>query len=290
MLCASIEQAVEGYLADPAAAGFVLGRTISEENNGHAHALLNIQVRPDLPQARTIEYAQQLREFTKGYFSAYSIKADVSGERACSSDTRFPSFSFPRHWSSGTAGASRSSAGGWSHTVCSTGWIEASSSSPCWRRSTARWYGELPGSSSAAEQALERAGAEYGFATSALITPDGEKALIVFEVFFLDEEGEKEMAAILKENAGERDGDSISSPSYRVTGMPLIIADIMDKLFSTQLKTSALALLLCAFLVMLIFRSVYYGLASTSVVFLAIACFAALVLEPSFLASIALRR
>jgi len=131
--------------------------------------------------------------------------------------------------------------------------------------------GELPASSSEAEQALEKAGEEYGFDTSALITPDGDKALIVFEVFFLDEEAEEEMAAILQDNATGRDGLSPSSPSYRVTGMPLIVADTMDKLFSTQLKTSGLALILCTLLVMLIFRSIYYGLASTSVVVLAIA-------------------
>ncbi|MDD3717800.1 MAG: MMPL family transporter [Actinomycetota bacterium] len=130
--------------------------------------------------------------------------------------------------------------------------------------------GKLPSSRAEAEAALERAGAEYGFDTSALIGPDGEKALIVFDIFFLGEEAEKEMAAILSDGANET-MISPGSPRYRVTGMPLIISDTMDKLFSTQIETSLLALALCLLLVVLIFRSFYYGLASISVVFLAIA-------------------
>lgn len=130
--------------------------------------------------------------------------------------------------------------------------------------------GGLPATAAEAEAALERAGKEYGFDTSALIVPGGEKALIVFDIFFLGEEEEKEMAAILQDAAGEI-MSSAESPGYRVTGMPLIISDTMDKLFSTQLQTSALALVLCLLLVILIFRSIYYGLTATSVVFLAIA-------------------
>ncbi len=141
--------------------------------------------------------------------------------------------------------------------------------------------GKLPASREDAEAALARAGEVYGFDTSSLITPERGQALINFEVFFLGEEDEKAMAAILKDNAARGDGNtaagdaiegtSLAAPRYRVTGMPLIIADTMDKLFATQIETSALALVLCALLVMLIFHSIYFGLAATSVVFLAIA-------------------
>lgn len=131
--------------------------------------------------------------------------------------------------------------------------------------------GGLPASAAQAETSLERASGLYGFDTSALITPGRDKALVVFEVFFLGEEEEKEMAAILQDRAAESGAAPPASLRYRVTGMPLIIADTMDKLFTTQIETSALALILCALLVMAIFRSIYYGLAATSVVFLAIA-------------------
>ncbi len=131
--------------------------------------------------------------------------------------------------------------------------------------------GGMPASVAEAEAALERAGTLYGFDTSALITPDGRKALVAFDVPFLGEEEEEDMAAILKERAAESEAASPVALRFRVTGIPLIIADTMDTLFTTQVKTSVLALILCALLVIIVFRSFFYGLAATSVVFLAIA-------------------
>ncbi len=55
------------------------------------------------------------------------------------------------------------------------------------------------------------------------------------------------------------------------TGLPALMTDLMSSLVPTQLKTSGLALLLCALLVMIIFKSVFFGLAATSVVFVSIA-------------------
>ncbi|MBC7230762.1 MAG: MMPL family transporter [Actinobacteria bacterium] len=130
--------------------------------------------------------------------------------------------------------------------------------------------GALPATREEAEAALARAGEEYGFDTSLLITPERDRALISFEVFFLGEKEEKEIAAILKDNASAEGGPALN-PRFRVTGLPLLIADTMDKLFATQVETSLMALVLCALLVMFIFRSFSYGVAATSVVFLAIA-------------------
>ncbi len=128
-------------------------------------------------------------------------------------------------------------------------------------------YGELPSSMPEARERLLAMGEEYGFDTSGLITGDGTRSLVVFDVLFVDELGEKEMAAILSDAA---EVSSQPGLTFRVTGMPLIVADTMGKLFSTQLETGGLALVLCALLVMLIFQSFLYGLAATSVVFLAI--------------------
>jgi uncharacterized protein len=55
------------------------------------------------------------------------------------------------------------------------------------------------------------------------------------------------------------------------SGLPLLINDMMGSIVPTQLKTSAVALLLCALIVMLIFGSIFFGLAATSVVFIGIA-------------------
>lgn len=129
-------------------------------------------------------------------------------------------------------------------------------------------YGELPSSVLEAEERLRRVGDEYGFDTSSLVTADGTRSLVVFDVLFVDEIGEKEMAAILSDAAAAVSGQG--GLTVRATGMPLIVADTMGKLFSTQLETGGLALVLCALLVMLIFQSFLYGLVSTSVVFLAI--------------------
>lgn len=55
------------------------------------------------------------------------------------------------------------------------------------------------------------------------------------------------------------------------SGMPALISDMMGSLVPTQLKTSGVALLLCALIVTLVFGSLFFGLAATSVVFIGIA-------------------
>lgn len=129
--------------------------------------------------------------------------------------------------------------------------------------------GDLPSSREEAEATLAKVREEYGLDTSALITADHTRSLIAFEVLFENEAGEREMAAILKDCAAEV--SSYAPLSLSLTGMPLIVSDALGKLFSTQLETGGLALLLCALLVITIFHSIYYGLAATSVVFLAVA-------------------
>lgn len=55
------------------------------------------------------------------------------------------------------------------------------------------------------------------------------------------------------------------------SGMPALISDMMGSLVPTQLKTSGAALLLCLLIVTLVFGSLFFGLAATSVVFIGIA-------------------
>ncbi|OFW60135.1 MAG: hypothetical protein A2Y75_02285 [Candidatus Solincola sediminis] len=55
------------------------------------------------------------------------------------------------------------------------------------------------------------------------------------------------------------------------SGMPVMMVDVLGSLVPTQLKTSGLALILCALIVILIFHSFIFGLAATSVVFISIA-------------------
>lgn len=128
-----------------------------------------------------------------------------------------------------------------------------------------RW---VPASAEEAEALLSKAEEAFGFESSSLISQDRDSSLVAFEVPFVDEEGEKEMAAILRDAASE--SMVPGSLDMELTGMPLIISDALDKLFTTQLQSGALALLLCALLVVVVFRSLAYGLTATSVVFLAI--------------------
>ncbi|MEJ5187295.1 MAG: MMPL family transporter, partial [Candidatus Geothermincolales bacterium] len=128
--------------------------------------------------------------------------------------------------------------------------------------------GGLPANSAQAEEYLGRLEREFGFEASSLVSPDRSSAIIVFQVPFVDEKGEKEMASILQDKVSEI--RSKYGVQAEATGTPLIVSDAIGRLFSTQLRTGGLALLLCALLVMVIFRSVAYGLMATSVVFLAI--------------------
>jgi len=125
-----------------------------------------------------------------------------------------------------------------------------------------------PGSAAQAEEELARLERDFGFEASSLVSPDRDRALVVFQVPFVDEKGEKEMAAILQDKAAEI--QRRYGVRAEATGTPLIVSDAIGRLFSTQLRTGGLALLLCALLVTLIFRSLAYGLMATSVVFLAI--------------------
>lgn len=128
--------------------------------------------------------------------------------------------------------------------------------------------GWVPATREEAEALLVRAEEAFGFDSSSLVSGDRRHSLVVFEVPFVDEEGEKEMASILKDAASS--AMVPGSFGIELTGMPLIISDALDKLFTTQLESGGLALLLCALLVVVVFRSLSYGLSATSVVFLAI--------------------
>ncbi len=59
--------------------------------------------------------------------------------------------------------------------------------------------------------------------------------------------------------------------SMSSSGMPVLMNDVMGSIVPTQLKTSAVALVLCALIVILVFGSIFFGLAATSVVFIGIA-------------------
>ncbi len=62
-----------------------------------------------------------------------------------------------------------------------------------------------------------------------------------------------------------------SGLEMRSSGMPVLMNDMMASILPTQLKTSALALILCTLTVVIVFGSIFFGLAAASVVFIGIA-------------------
>ncbi|MHB8781230.1 MAG: MMPL family transporter, partial [Candidatus Geothermincolia bacterium] len=101
-----------------------------------------------------------------------------------------------------------------------------------------------------------------------LISADGDTALIVARLTLTTDTDTKKAAGVMDSEAlRATNGADIEMVN---TGLPAIITEILGSLVPTQLKTSALALLLCAGIVILIFRSFAFGLIAASVVFIGI--------------------
>ncbi len=84
---------------------------------------------------------------------------------------------------------------------------------------------------------------------------------------------EKELESMTRIMRSENKKIEREEPGLKLTssGMPALITDLLSSIVPTQLKTSAVALGLCALIVTLVFGSLFFGLAATSVVFIGIA-------------------
>ncbi|MDI7252269.1 MAG: MMPL family transporter, partial [Actinomycetota bacterium] len=72
---AAVSEALHRYLESVGA--MVLGRTVTADGKA---AVVNIQVRPDLPQAEVLRRAGKLEDFTVDFFASRGLAAEVSGE------------------------------------------------------------------------------------------------------------------------------------------------------------------------------------------------------------------
>lgn len=79
----------------------------------------------------------------------------------------------------------------------------------------------------------------------------------------------KKLAEVLREKSAQAAAGG--SLQMRNGGFPLLMNDLLGSIVPTQLKTSVLALILCALIVVMVFGSIFFGLAATSVVFIGIA-------------------
>ncbi|WP_287154512.1 MMPL family transporter [Candidatus Solincola tengchongensis] len=103
-----------------------------------------------------------------------------------------------------------------------------------------------------------------------LISEDGRVAMISVRVARGSQSDMENIANIMRE-AGREVMEENPSVRMAFSGLPILMSDLLASIVPTQLKTSGLALLLCALIVILVFKSVFLGLAATSVVFLGIA-------------------
>jgi predicted RND superfamily exporter protein len=103
-----------------------------------------------------------------------------------------------------------------------------------------------------------------------LISQDGQVAMISVRVSRGTQTDMKHVADIMRDSRKMITNDD-SSISMSYSGMPILMIDLMGSIVPTQLKTSGLALILCALIVILTFNSLFFGLAATSVVFISIA-------------------
>lgn len=123
--------------------------------------------------------------------------------------------------------------------------------------------GQVPPSREAVEAVVGRlkANADLG----RLVSDDGKNALVMVGSEFSDTEEESRTKSDIMRDAasGALSGTGLKATA---TGMSVLITDLMGKMVPTQLKTSALALLLCLLVLVVVFKSFWYGLATLTVV------------------------
>ncbi|MEJ5185757.1 MAG: MMPL family transporter [Candidatus Geothermincolales bacterium] len=103
-----------------------------------------------------------------------------------------------------------------------------------------------------------------------LVSDDGKTAMISIRVSRGTDKEMKEVTRIIRDLNREF-SSRYPDFTFRSSGLPLLLTDVLGSILPTQLKTSSLALGLCALLVIIVFGSVYFGLAAASVVFISIA-------------------
>ena len=130
--------------------------------------------------------------------------------------------------------------------------------------------GTIPGSKQEVISLLMKLRGNGGGSSMRLLSEDGKTAMISVRVARGSQSDMENIAKTMRD-AGKR--VTAENPGLEMTysGLPVLMSDLLASIVPTQLKTSGVALLLCALIVILVFRSVFLGLAATSVVFLGIA-------------------
>ncbi len=123
--------------------------------------------------------------------------------------------------------------------------------------------GTVPGSRQEVEAIVELLAARMP--VSAFVNEEGDTAIIYLRSGFPDTEDELRVkTAIMRDqSAAIAEGTDLEFTS---TGFTVLVADLMGNILPTQVKTSGLALLLCALVLIIVFKSFTYGIATIVVV------------------------
>lgn len=90
-------------------------------------------------------------------------------------------------------------------------------------------------------------------------------AMIMLNSGFPETEDEMRTKAAIMRDASAAAAES-SGLGYSSTGFTVLVADLLGNILPTQLKTSGLALLLCALMLVVVFKSLVYGICTLVVV------------------------
>jgi len=123
--------------------------------------------------------------------------------------------------------------------------------------------GKVPGSRQEVEAIVEQLAVHMP--VSAFVNEEGTTALVYLTSGFPDTEDELKIKTDIMrdQSAAIADGTDLEFSS---TGFTVLIADLMGSILPTQLETSGLALLLCVLVLIIVFKSFVYGLATLVVV------------------------
>lgn len=130
--------------------------------------------------------------------------------------------------------------------------------------------GVIPGSKQEVISLLMKMKGNGSGSSMRLISQDGRTAMISVRVAQGSQTDMENIAKIMRD-AGKKITEENPTLEMTYSGLPVLMSDLLASIVPTQLKTSGLALILCALIVILVFKSALLGLAATSVVFLGIA-------------------
>lgn len=103
------------------------------------------------------------------------------------------------------------------------------------------------------------------FPVSGLMSEDGTTAMIYLNSGFPETEDELRVKTNIMRDQSAVVAEEVDL-EFDSTGFTVLIADLMGNILPTQLKTSGLALLLCALILIIVFKSFVYGIATLVVV------------------------